>query len=121
MLRGKPASNPVAVPESSPWPGGETAFGTTERAAGIRFYRAKESFFRPYVLLRAMALAEGQLTFVFADDEVVVQGRGLHVAYAAAAEGRLAWLGEQGERFAAAGSGPVGIIRIELVPLRDRG
>ena len=118
MLRGKPVSNPVVVPESAPWPGGEESFGTAERAAGIRFYRAKESFFRPYVLLRGQALTEAQLTFTFADDEVVVQGRGLHAVYVAAAEQRLAWLCEQGER-GGAGDGPVGITRLELVPLRD--
>jgi len=110
----------MAVPESSPWPGGELGFGTAERAVGIRCYRAKESFFRPYVLLRAMALSEAQLTFTFADEEVIVRGRGLHTLYTAAAEGRLAWLCEQSERVAVAGDSPVAITHIELVPLRDR-
>jgi hypothetical protein len=58
-----------------------------------------------------VALNAGQLTFTFAGDEVVVQGRGLHAVYVAAAEQRLAWLCEQGERRAAA-DGPVGISRI---------
>ena len=119
MLRGQPAALPVFVQDPSPWPGGETAFDTAERPAGIRFYQVKESFFRPDVLLRGLTLTETQLTLMFADDEVLIQGRGLHAVYVAAAEQRLAWLCAQGERGAAAGDGPVGISRLDLVPRRD--
>lgn len=119
MLRGRPEPMPVFVQDASPWPGGETGFETAERPAGIRFYRAKDSFFRPYVMLRGMSLTETQLTFTFADDEVLVQGHGLHAVYVAAAEQRLAWLCVQRESIAAAGSSPVAISHIAIVPRRD--
>ena len=118
MLRGKTVLTPVVLPDDSSWPDTEAGFGFAERALGIRFYRAKESFFRPYALLRGLHLAEERLAFTFANDEVLVQGRSLHALYVAAAEQRLAWLCAQGE-LGAAGNGPVGISHIDLVPLRD--
>jgi hypothetical protein len=107
MLRGQPTANTAVASEPMAWPTGESPFATAERPAGIRFYRAKESFFRPYLSLRAMHLQEAELTLFFGEEDVVVSGRGLHALYVAAAEHRVAWICDQGQRFAT-GDNPVG-------------
>lgn len=50
-------------------------------ALGILFYRAKQSFYLPYHLLQAMRYEADQITLIFAAQDVVINGRGLHQLY----------------------------------------
>lgn len=120
MLRGQQSASAPAVNGSAAFPSGEHAYGCADRPAGIRFYFPKESFFRPYALLRQMRLAGEQLTIGFADEEVLIEGRGLHTLYVGLADQTLAWVWEQGERFEQVAQDPVWIRRIQRVPLRDK-
>lgn len=119
MLRGQ---QPVAVPASSDpaaYPSGEQAYGCGDRSVGVRFYLAKETFFRPYALLRQMRLCNEQLTLGFPDEDVVVEGRGLHAVYVRLADQAVVWVCEQGERFERVAQDLVWIGRIQRVPRGD--
>ena len=74
----------------------DSAFATEpNRPAGIRFYRARESFFLPYSLLQALHWRGEKLVLTFLHDEVVVEGQGLHALYVELAQFNVARLAEQ--------------------------
>src|SRR5262245_60222970 len=68
---------------------------------GIHFYRADEALYLPYSALQAMRLIGESLTLLFATDEVVIEGRGLHSLYAQIAAQKVKRVHEQGEPFEA--------------------
>ena len=80
-------------------PPGDSAFASEpERPPGIRFYRAKESFFLPYSLLQSMHWSGERVTLTFVTDEVVIEGQGLHVLYVELSEFKVARVREQEDR-----------------------
>ena len=126
MLRGKP--DPMQLAETSPpygakaqsgFPGLEQAFSTEEHASGISFYQSKECFYLPYHLLQSMRFKEEKLTLVFATDEVVITGRGLHQLYVQLAAQQVSRIVEQGERYATVSDALVHISKIEEIPREE--
>ena len=96
MLRGKPRFGLTASGGASALPPADSAFATEpERPPGIRFYRAKESFFLPYSLLQAMRWQSQRIILTFVSDEVVIEGQGLHALYVELAEFKVARIREQ--------------------------
>ena len=80
-------------------PPGDSAFASEpERPPGIRFYRAKESFFLPYSLLQSMHWSGERVTLTFVTDEVVIEGQGLHTLYVELSEFKVARIREQEDR-----------------------
>src|SRR5258708_2407046 len=108
MLRGRPdnerapefvlANRPPRT-EGTDFPGVEQAFETGERPPGILFYRAKESFWLPYHLLQCMEFQPDKLKLMFAGDDVVIAGRGLHRLYVELSRQTISRVVEQGERY----------------------
>ena len=96
MLRGKPRFGLTAGGGASALPPADSAFATEpERPPGIRFYRAKESFFLPYSLLQTMRWQSQRITLTFVSDDVVIEGQGLHALYVELAEFKVARIREQ--------------------------
>ena len=96
MLRGTPRFLLTASGGASGLPPADSAFVTEpERPPGIRFYRAKESFFLPYSLLQAMHWRGERITLTFVSDDVVIEGEGLHALYVELAEFKVARIREQ--------------------------
>ena len=96
MLRGKPRFLLNASGGASALPPADSAFATEpERPPGIRFYRAKESFFLPYSLLQTMRWQGQRITLTFVSDDVVIEGEGLHALYVELAEFKVARIREQ--------------------------
>ena len=81
--------------------------------AGVHFYGLKETFYLSYGTLEAMRLGEETLTLIFATDEVVIEGRGLHALYVHLAEQKVRRVHEQGERYEEVCDSPVFIQRIQ--------
>jgi hypothetical protein len=108
-------SVPVSAPQTA-IPSGVEPFLVEERPVGIRFYKGRSSFFRPYALLQAMSFSDDALTLVFANLEVVIKGRGLHEPYVLGASQRLSAIVEQGERYSSTSNAQVHISRIERTP-----
>ena len=63
-----------------------------------------------------MRLGEDSLTLVFATDEVVIAGRGLHALYLHLADQKVKRVHEQGERYRELSEAPVFIEKIERRP-----
>ena len=96
MLRGKPRFVLTDGGGTSGLPPADSAFATEpERPPGIRFYRAKESFFLPYSLLQTMRWQGQRITLAFVHDDVVIEGEGLHALYVDLAEFKVARIREQ--------------------------
>jgi hypothetical protein len=96
MLRGNPRFTVTAPGGASALPPADFAFGSEPiRPPGIRFYRAKESFFLPYSLLLAMHWRAERVTLTFTHDEVMIEGQGLHSLDAEVAEFKVARIREQ--------------------------
>ena len=111
LRRNSPSDNPVSA--SAAYPNTSEAFVQAHGAAGVHFYGLKETFYLSYGALQAMRLGEESLTLVFATDEVIIEGRGLHSLYAALAEQRVKRVHEQGERYQEVAESPVFIQRIQ--------
>lgn len=115
MLRGKPRFNFPPTGGGSGLPPADSAYATEPtRPPGIRFYRAKKSFFLPYALLQAMRWEGDKLLLTFTHDEVMLSGQGLHALYLELAEFKVTRIREQDDRDA--GEGAVHVSKIELVP-----
>ncbi len=128
MLRGRaddPRTPQPATAERSPagestdFPGIEQPYMLGERPPGVLFYRAKGSFWLPYHLLQAMDFTSEAIKLAFPDEDIVIEGRGLHPLYVELAWQRVVRIVEQGERFAALAGTSLLIIRIERRP-RER-
>jgi hypothetical protein len=128
MLRGRPddPQNPTpATGERSPageptdFPGLEQPYALGERPPGVLFYRAKGSFWLPYHLLQAMEFTSDAITLKFADEDLLIEGRGLHPLYVELAWQRVARVVEQGEGFAALAESPLLITGLTRRP-RER-
>ena len=104
--------SPATPTADTAFPGLEQAFTLQERSLGVRFYRGRESFFHPYVLLQSLTLKDELLTLAFANAEVTVAGRGLHSLYVHLADQRVAAIVEQGERYGAVSEAAVHITKI---------
>lgn len=107
---------PPASSEAAAFPSLELPFVLEDRPCGIRFYQGRTSFFHPYALLQSMRYNADTLTLVFVDADVVLRGRGLHELYVRLAGQRVAWVVEQGDRYAVASDAAVHISRIEHTP-----
>ena len=125
MLRGRPENEgaPEFVIANSPprmgskeFPGVEQAYEAGERPPGILFYRSKEGFWLPYHLLQCMEFQADTLKLVFATEDVVIEGQGLHRLYVDLALQTVARVIEQGERYAAVAEPGLLISRIERIP-----
>lgn len=125
MLRGKPenpetagiaSANPRLLSDGTEYPGLEQPYLTGERPPGIRFYRAKESFWVPYHLLQCVEFGADQLKLLFAAEDILIAGRGLHRLYVELARQAVSQVVEQGERFAAISEAATLIARIERIP-----
>ena len=115
MLRRKlPASEiPNAeTPGFISYPSLHDPFALGAAPAGIHFYRPKEAFYLPYASLQVMRLDDESLTILFATDEVIIEGRGLHSVYAQIANQNVSRVHEQGERFEESSEAPIFIRRI---------
>jgi hypothetical protein len=128
MLRGRPddprtpppaAAGRSPLGESTDFPGIEQSYSLGERPPGVLFYRAKGSFWLPYHLLQAMEFTSEAITLAFADEDIVIEGRGLHPLYVELAWQRVARVVEQGERYATLAGTSLLITRIERRP-RER-
>lgn len=96
MLRGQPRFSLTLVGGASSLPPSDSAFATEpERPPGIRFYRARESFFLPYSLLQSMQWRGEHITLTFVHDDVTIEGQGLHGLYVQLAEFKVARIREQ--------------------------
>jgi hypothetical protein len=117
---GKKVAATAAEPQGATGelPGVHQAFAVAERPAGVRFYLPKESFYRPYSLLQAMRYQADRLTLVFASDDVVIEGHGLHFLYVRLAEQAVSQIVEQGDRYADAAEAVVCVSRIRVI-VRD--
>ena len=102
--------------ELAGFPGVEQPYATDDRPVGILFYRAKESFFLPYLLLQAMQCRSDQLTLTFASDDVTITGRGLHELYVQLAAHRVWRVVEQGERYAEVSEAALFVAGIKRIP-----
>jgi len=103
MLRrlGESREQPGAsVSDEMAFPALDQAFVLDEKSAGIRFYKGRESFFRPYTLLQGMSFKPEFLTLQFADADISISGRGLHELYCFLSNQRVACVVEQGDRYA---------------------
>ncbi len=117
MLRGKPRFDLTAAGGGAWLPPESSAYASEPtRPAGIRFYRAKESFFFPYSLLQAMQWRGERLTLTFLHDEVSLEGQGLHALYVELSEFKVARIREQNNREDAANEGAVHVSKIERLP-----
>lgn len=124
MLRGRtepePSPSGKEAPPPSPvttgFPARDQAYATDERPAGILFYPARSSFWLPYHLLQTMHCQGDRLVLVFATDEVVLIGRGLHELYVHLARQAVWRIVEQGERYAALSDAAVFVARLERTP-----
>ncbi len=110
------ADSPASESDEAAFPSLDEAFGLGEHPIGVRLYQGRASFFHPYALLQGMTFKADVLTLVFADAEVIVRGRGLHGLYVHLAGQRVAWVVEQGERYAAVGDTPAHVAKIERTP-----
>ncbi len=107
----------MATGGASALPPADSAFASEpERPAGIRFYRAKESFFLPYSLLQAMQWRGERVTLTFVTDDVMIDGQGLHSLYVQLSEFKVAHVREQGQREADATDSTVHVTKIERLP-----
>lgn len=114
MLRRKsPSDSSTEVSLAAAYPGTSEPFVLGHGLAGVHFYGLKETFYLSYGSLQAMRLNEESLTLVFATDEVVIAGRGLHALYVALAEQKVKRVHEQGERYEEMSESPVFIQRIQ--------
>jgi hypothetical protein len=121
MLRGRP--NPTANETDSTshggaagavsYPAGDVAYLTADKPVGIRFYRARESFFYPYALLQGMRFSQQKLTVSFATADVAITGEGLHELYVRIADQEVSGVVEQHARGQAVSDGAVFVARIE--------
>ena len=117
MLRGQPRFTLTSVSGASALPPADSAFTTEpERAPGIRFYRAKESFFLPYSLLQAMHWRGERVALTFVSDDVVIEGQGLHALYVDLSEFKVARIREQEVGEDNAGDSAVHVTKIERSP-----
>ena len=99
MLRGHPRFALTSPGGASALPPGDSAFASEpERPPGIRFYRAKESFFLPYSLLQSMHWSGERVTLTFVTDDVMIEGQGLHALYVELSEFKVARIREQEDR-----------------------
>ena len=97
-------------------PPADSAFATEpERPPGIRFYRAKESFFLPYSLLQAMHWRGELIILTFVSDEVVIEGQGLHALYVELAEFKVARIREQEDAKEAPGKDDVNTVHVTKI------
>ena len=116
---------PLATPERPPlgestdFPGIEQPYTLGERPPGVLFYRAKGSYWLPYHLLQAMEFTSEAITLAFADEDIAIEGRGLHPLYVELAAHRVTRVVEQGERYATLAATSLLIGRIERRP-RER-
>lgn len=83
---------------------------------GVHLYGPKEAFYLAYATLQTMRLSEESLTVVFATDEVLIEGRGLHTLYVHLAEHKVKRVYEQGERYEQATDAPTFVRRIQRTP-----
>lgn len=96
MLRGQPRITPITGGLTAGPPPLDSAFASEpDRPPGIRFYRAKDGFFLPYSLLKSIHWQSDKLNLRFADDEVTIEGQGLHALYVALSEFKVARVCEQ--------------------------
>ena len=126
MLRGRPENPPPAAGDaagriltavtSTGFPGIEEAYATGERPVGVLFYQGRAGFFLPYHLLQSMRFEAERVTLLFAADEIILTGRGLHELYMRLAAQQVSRIVEQGARHAAVSEAPVLIIKIERIP-----
>ena len=116
MLRGKPRFGLTAGGGASALPPADSAFVTEpERPPGIRFYRAKESFFLPYSLLQTMRWQGQRITLTFVHDDVVIEGDGLHALYVDLAEFKVARIREQEDAKEAPGNSDANIVHVTKI------
>ncbi len=116
MLRGQPRFSLTVVGGASSLPPSDSAFDTEpERPPGIRFYRAKESFFLPYSLLKSIQWREDQITLTFVHDDVTIKGQGLHGLYVELSEFKVARVCEQKDE-AVDGEAAVHVTKITRQP-----
>ena len=73
-------------------------------------------FFLPYHLLQCISFEGERMTLLFAADEIILTGRGLHELYVRLAAQQVSRIVEQGVRHAAVSEAPVLIIKIERIP-----
>ena len=117
MLRGQPRFALTSSGGASALPPGDSAFASEpERPPGIRFYRAKESFFLPYSLLQAMHWRGEHVTLTFVGDDVTIEGQGLHALYVGLAEFKVARIREQQDNEDAAEDSTVHVVKIDRMP-----
>jgi len=95
------------------YPPADEPFILGHSPAGIHFYRPKEAFYLPYSTLHAMRLSEDMLTLIFATDDVIVEGRGLHSLYAHIADQKVKRVHEQSARFEEGSDASIFIRRIQ--------
>ena len=116
MLRGKPRFGLTAGGGASALPPADSAFATEpERPPGIRFYRAKESFFLPYSLLQTMRWQGQRITLIFVHDDVVIEGEGLHALYVELAEFKVARIRQQEDSKEAPGNNDANIVHVTKI------
>ena len=101
---------------ASSLPPADSAFASEPtRPPGIRFYRAKESFFLPYSLLQSMQWRGDKLTLGYVHEDVTLEGQGLHALYVEMAEFRVTRIREQAEDDPS-GEGAVRVSKLERLP-----
>jgi len=98
-------------------PGLELPFATEDRAVGVRFYRPKDSFFLPNLLLQGIVYTANRITLQYPGEDVVIEGRGLHGLYVALARQSVVWIVQQGER----GRAATCILAIDRQPKAESG
>ena len=121
MLRGRPnptsgegtSAHTGAAANTVRYPVGDVACLTADKPVGIRFYRARDSFFYPYALLQGMRFSQQKLTVSFATADVAITGEGLHELYVRIADQEVSGVVEQHARVQASGDGAVYVARIE--------
>ena len=120
MLRDRDGNWVGATPlqpegSSAELPGVHQPFAVGERPAGVRFYLPKESFYRPYSLLQGMRYQADRLTLLFASDDVIIEGQGLHLLYVRLAEQVVSQIVEQGNRHAEAAVPVICVSKITVI------
>ena len=101
---------------ASSLPPSDSAFASEpERPPGIRFYRARESFFLPYSLLQSMQWRCERIILTFVHDDVTIEGQGLHGLYVQLSEFKVARVCEQKDE-TVDGEAAVHVVKITRQP-----
>ena len=115
MLRQSDTTRPLSEPPPDPdagLPTQEVAYSTEEQPVGIRFYRARDSFYFPYHAVQWVSFTDSRITLRFPENDVIVEGQALHRLYVHLARQKVGWVVQQA---ACRGEGTF-VSRIERVP-----